>query len=149
MLIKIWQANVEILYSLVLPYLTSRKQCWLRGRVGVQLHRNPSLTTTEKIITCNVTPIFCISIVFSFSWELKCPQEWQTKSIMICYGIFCSGQTSRGQRVKREHLGTRLDLVDLGWMFQVCSHPQFVVQFDCVILWVTVKIENRVIVINF
>ena len=52
---------------------------------------------------------------------------------MICYGI-CSGQTSRGQRVKRERLGTRLDLVDLGWMFQVCSHPQFVVQFDCVIL---------------
>ena len=50
-----------------------------------------------------VTPKFCISIVLSFSWELKWPQEklktmllqnlgWQTKSIMVCYGIFWSGQ---------------------------------------------------------
>ena len=45
-----------------------------------------------------VTPKFCIRIVFSFSWELKCAQEklktmlMQTfgvinKSIIVCYGI--------------------------------------------------------------
>ena len=48
------------------------------------------------------TPKFCISIVFTFSWELKWPQEklktiykiwrWPTKKIMVCYGIFWSGQ---------------------------------------------------------
>ena len=52
-----------------------------------------------------VTPKFCISIVCSFSRELKWLQEklktmlmqnlgWQTKSIMVCYDIFWSGQLS-------------------------------------------------------
>ena len=52
-----------------------------------------------------VTPKFCITIVVSFSWQLKWPQEkqktmlmqnsgWQTKSITVCYGIFWSCQES-------------------------------------------------------
>ena len=50
-----------------------------------------------------VTSKFYISIVFSFSWELNGLRRnwkqclcnilgWQTKSIMVCYGIFWSGQ---------------------------------------------------------
>jgi len=39
------------------------------------------------IITCNVTPMFCISIVFSFSWELKCPQEKLKTMLMQNIGV--------------------------------------------------------------
>ena len=59
----------------------------------------------QNIPQCSlfVTPKFCISIVFIFSWELKWPQEKlktmlmqnfgvTTNSIMVCYGIFWSGQ---------------------------------------------------------
>ena len=68
---------------------------------------NWPLQKYHNIPSCSlfVTPKFCISIVFSFSWELKWPQEklktmfmqnlgWQTKSIIICYRyhIFWSGQ---------------------------------------------------------
>ena len=51
-----------------------------------------------------VTPKFCISIAFSFSWGHFNSKEklktmlMQTKSIMVCYGIFCrgiSGQLAR------------------------------------------------------
>ena len=67
---------------------------------------NTELTTPENTITYHntlfVTPKFCISIVFSFSWG-RGPKRnwrqclckilgWQTKSIMVCYGIFWSGQ---------------------------------------------------------
>ena len=55
-------------------------------------------------------PKICISIVFSFSWELKWPQEklktmrieilgLQTKSIVVCYGTFCCGQLLHGYLV--------------------------------------------------
>ena len=70
------------------------------------------MTTPENTITYHnalfVTPKFCISIVFSFSWELKWPQEKlktmlmqnlgvTNKSIMECYGIFWSGQLLKRQ----------------------------------------------------
>ena len=53
-----------------------------------------------------VTPKFCKSIFFSFSWELKWPQEklktmlmqnfglTKKEHIIVCYGIFCGGQLS-------------------------------------------------------
>ena len=53
-----------------------------------------------------VTPKFCKSIFFSFSWELKWPQEklktmlmqnfglTKREHIIVCYGIFCGGQLS-------------------------------------------------------
>ena len=59
----------------------------------------------HNIPSCSllVTSKFCISIVFSFSWGHFNSQQklqtmlmknlgWQTKSIMVCYGIFWSGQ---------------------------------------------------------
>ena len=63
----------------------------------------PENTKTYHNALCLSPPKFCISIVFSFSWELKWPQEKlktmlmqsfgvTTKSIMVCYGIFWSGQ---------------------------------------------------------
>ena len=65
----------------------------------------PAPETDHNILQCSlfVTPKFYISIVLSFSGELKWPQEklktmlmqnlgWQTKNIMVCYGIFWSGQ---------------------------------------------------------
>ena len=82
---------------------------FLELRTVFQIHPNPSpkLTTQENTITyhnalcLSPTPTkFCLSIIFSFSWKLKWPQEktmpmenlgWggggrQTKSIMVCYG---------------------------------------------------------------
>ena len=55
------------------------------------------------LLTANNSPFQDFTFTFSFSWELKWPQEklktmliqilgWQTKSIMVCYGIFWSGQ---------------------------------------------------------
>ena len=35
----------------------------------------------------SVTPKFCISIVFSFSWELKCPQENLKTMLMQNFGV--------------------------------------------------------------
>ena len=61
----------------------------------------------------DVHPKVCISIVFSFSWELKWPQEKlktmliqifglqtkTTKSIVVCYGTFWCGQLLHGYLV--------------------------------------------------
>jgi len=67
-----------------------------------QLPEKFQLTTPENTQIPKY-PKFCINIVFSFSWGLKWPQEklktmlvqnfgLQRKSILVCYGIFWSGQ---------------------------------------------------------
>ena len=69
--------------------------------LGLPKKKN-ELTSTENAITYHNTWI-SISIVFSFFWGhfnsqeklktmLRQILEWPTKSIMVCYGIFCSGQ---------------------------------------------------------
>ena len=50
------------------------------------------LTTPENSITyhnalCLSPPKFCISIVFSFSWELKWPQEKLKTMLMQNFGV--------------------------------------------------------------
>ena len=84
---------------------------WLIGRKVMEKQLNRHLKNNwplqkiryQTIILFFVTPKFCISIVFGFFWELKWPQwnwkqclckllGWQTKNIMVCYGIFRRGQ---------------------------------------------------------
>ena len=73
-------------------------------------------TITYHNALCLSTQNFCKSIVLSFSRELKWPQEKlkttltknfgvTKKSIMVCYGIFWSGQLSRNYH-RRSHFNT-------------------------------------------
>ena len=74
--------------------------CGIVGLVKVCINCNCRLQKYHKIPECSllVTPKICISIVFSFSLGHFNSQEklnfggLQIKSIMVCYGIFWSGQ---------------------------------------------------------
>ena len=88
------------------------KKCSHKKHIAIDHYRK-----YHNIPQCSlfVTPKLCLSIVFSFSWGHCNSQEklktmflqmlgWQTKSIMVCYGIFCSGQCPwRGEEIKDSH----------------------------------------------
>ena len=118
----------------------------------------------KKIITCNVTPIFCISIVFSFSWELKCPQEKLKTMLMQNIGVTNKeyydmlwyflqwsnfARTTGQERTPRDQAGScgsRLDLVDLGWILWIqagCFKFVHIRNLQCNLIALSCELQSR------
>ena len=88
--------------GLVLPLLLAipTTQFWLD-------HKRRSRRRNQKNQNAVFTGLFCLLHLESANWPLQKRNwrqclckilEWQTKSIMVCYGIFCSGQLAAGKR---------------------------------------------------
>ena len=98
-------------------------ECWTKISNGTPLQKRAhwELTTPENTITYHNALKFCTIIVFSFSWAILTHKRnwrqclckilgWQTKSVMVYYGIFGS-QLSISEKWRRETVNQEIPFV--------------------------------------